>query len=188
MNSADVKKWLSVAGSTFVGAVLAFMVAALQAGNWPTTTAALQSLALGAALAGASAVLHLLQTPPASNPVSAIKARLAKAVPPVALLLLGVVAGSANAACTKQQGQQVQTVATHVVSLLDVACVDALVVAPLLDPSLPPATLNDIRLGCKLVDVSDEVLNQIIGTFADQPKIAPRMLAYKRMRQAAGKW
>lgn len=188
MNSADLKKWLSVLVTTFGGAVLAYAMAFAQAGQWPTTSAAWQSLALGAFLAGASAVLHLLQTPPTAGPVAAVKTAM-KIAPPMALMLVGMCLGGMNTSClTKQQVQQVGTVTPKVLSLIDVACIDAAVIAPLLDPNLPPATVRDIQFACKLTDVAGALIEQAIADFSAQPVVAPKMAMYKRNRQAQGKW
>jgi hypothetical protein len=75
----NLKKWASLALTTFASGFLGYLMPALSAGV-PTEGAAIKSMLLSAAIGGLSALVHLYQLPPAPAPVLAAQ-QMARRLP-----------------------------------------------------------------------------------------------------------
>lgn len=88
-------------------------------------------------------------------------------------LLAAVAIGASG--CTAAQSANDQKTANSVLSGLQQACVDAEMLAPVLDPSLSATDLATIKTACGLDAFADSVIQQAEALFAAQPAVAAQM-------------
>jgi hypothetical protein len=85
-----------------------------------------------------------------------------------------------------QSASDIQTTNT-ILNGAQQACVDSVVILPILDPSLPAATVAKVKADCPIVaTVADAVIDNAITLFTEQPSVAAQAKAAAAHRRATG--
>jgi hypothetical protein len=151
-------------------------------GGAPWQTAAVASL--GSLVA---AVLAHFTSPAAAQKVSEV------AVKTVAVLLVGSsLAGllTYETGCfTPAQSATATQDVNSAFTFAETMCIAGATVAPLLDPSLPPATAASVKAACPAIgNIANNLIDQAIQLFTQQPQLAAKFAAATKAAHARGQW
>lgn len=165
--SATVRFWVMTGLSAVSG-----LLSLLQEGS------TLQSAALATL---GTLVTALIAHSPQMGGASVVRGAAAGAV----LLFAGFTAACLTPA---QSANAVQTV-DQAFKFADSVCIAGVALAPLVDPSLPAATVAMVKQDCpEVASVADTLIDEAIQAFTKQPAAAAKAFALKRAAQARGQW